>query len=42
VHGRTPLGSTGEFAYLNHAQRLTVVQAARRATIRYGADADAD
>jgi dihydrodipicolinate synthase/N-acetylneuraminate lyase len=21
VHGLTPLGSTGEFAYLNHAQR---------------------
>src|SRR3979411_617936 len=27
VHGLTPLGSTGEFAYLNNAQRLTVVQA---------------
>jgi 4-hydroxy-tetrahydrodipicolinate synthase len=26
VHGLTPLGSTGEFAYLNNAQRLTVVQ----------------
>jgi len=26
VHGLTPLGSTGEFAYLNAAQRLTVVQ----------------
>lgn len=26
VHGLTPLGSTGEFAYLNHAQRATVVQ----------------
>ena len=26
VHGLTPLGSTGEFAYLNHAQRTTVVQ----------------
>src|SRR4051794_32084569 len=25
VHGLTPLGSTGEFAYLNHAQRLAVV-----------------
>ena len=24
VHGLTPLGSTGEFAYLNHAQRLAV------------------
>src|SRR5262249_42322325 len=27
VHGLTPLGSTGEFAYLNQAQRTTVVQA---------------
>jgi len=27
VHGLTPLGSTGEFAYLNRAQRETVVQA---------------
>ncbi len=26
VHGLTPLGSTGEFAYLSHAQRLAVVQ----------------
>jgi 4-hydroxy-tetrahydrodipicolinate synthase len=26
VHGLTPLGSTGEFAYLNAAQRATVVQ----------------
>ena len=26
VHGLTPLGSTGEFAYLNHAQRAAVVQ----------------
>src|SRR5271163_4869868 len=26
VHGLTPLGSTGEFAYLNAAQRLAVVQ----------------
>ena len=26
VHGLTPLGSTGEFAYLNAAQRLSVVQ----------------
>jgi 4-hydroxy-tetrahydrodipicolinate synthase len=26
VHGLTPLGSTGEFAYLDHAQRTTVVQ----------------
>src|SRR3954447_6945720 len=28
VHGLTPLGSTGEFAYLNAAQRTAVVQAA--------------
>ena len=27
VHGLTPLGSTGEFAYLNRAQKETVVQA---------------
>jgi len=27
VHGLTPLGSTGEFAYLDRAQRATVVQA---------------
>src|ERR1700674_2186630 len=27
VHGLTPLGSTGEFAYLDHAQRMAVVQA---------------
>src|ERR1044071_5074867 len=27
VHGLTPLGSTGEFAYLNAEQRRTVVQA---------------
>jgi 4-hydroxy-tetrahydrodipicolinate synthase len=26
VHGLTPLGSTGEFAYLNHEQRATVVR----------------
>jgi 4-hydroxy-tetrahydrodipicolinate synthase len=26
VHGLTPLGSTGEFAYLNQAQRMSVVQ----------------
>jgi 4-hydroxy-tetrahydrodipicolinate synthase len=26
VHGLTPLGSTGEFAYLNNAQRAVVVQ----------------
>jgi 4-hydroxy-tetrahydrodipicolinate synthase len=27
VHGLTPLGSTGEFAYLNNARRAAVVQA---------------
>ena len=27
VHGLTPLGSTGEFAYLNGEQRTAVVQA---------------
>src|SRR6201990_1326972 len=26
VHGLTPLGSTGDFAYLNQAQRTQVVQ----------------
>jgi 4-hydroxy-tetrahydrodipicolinate synthase len=26
VHGLTPLGSTGEFAYLNNSQRETIVQ----------------
>lgn len=26
VHGLTPLGSTGEFAYLNYAQRETIVE----------------
>src|SRR3981189_1630329 len=28
VHGLTPLGSTGEFAYLGPAQRMAVVQTA--------------
>jgi 4-hydroxy-tetrahydrodipicolinate synthase len=28
VHGLTPLGSTGEFAYLDHTQRLAVVRTA--------------
>jgi 4-hydroxy-tetrahydrodipicolinate synthase len=28
VHGLTPLGSTGEFAYLNNPQRMAVVQTA--------------
>jgi hypothetical protein len=32
VHGLTPLGSTGEFAYLNHAQRTAVVQTTIEAT----------
>src|SRR5512139_3095496 len=32
VHGLTPLGSTGEFAYLNAAQRSAVVQATIEAT----------
>src|SRR6516165_12001164 len=27
VHGLTPLGSTGEFAYLNNAQRSEIVRA---------------
>src|ERR1700746_814446 len=27
VHGLTPLGSTGEFAYLNNTQRAVIVQA---------------
>ena len=27
MHGLTPLGSTGEFAYLNNAQRAAMVQA---------------
>jgi 4-hydroxy-tetrahydrodipicolinate synthase len=31
VHGLTPLGSTGEFAYLNRAQREAVVQATIKA-----------
>lgn len=32
VHGLTPLGSTGEFAYLDAAQRETVVRATIEAT----------
>src|ERR1700736_4021847 len=32
VHGLTPLGSTGEFAYLNHAQLAAVVQTTIEAT----------
>src|SRR5437868_1606710 len=34
VHGLTPLGSTGEFAYLNSEQRLMVVQTAIGAAAR--------
>jgi 4-hydroxy-tetrahydrodipicolinate synthase len=34
VHGLTPLGSTGEFAYLDHGQRKTVVQATIEAAQR--------
>src|SRR5438034_8358694 len=34
VHGLTPLGSTGEFAYLNGAQRTAVVQTAIEAAKR--------
>lgn len=32
IHGITPLGSTGEFAYLNAAQRETIVQVTIEAT----------
>jgi 4-hydroxy-tetrahydrodipicolinate synthase len=34
VHGLTPLGSTGEFAYLGREQRMTVVKATIEATAR--------
>ncbi len=34
VHGLTPLGSTGEFAYLNNAQRATIVRATIEAAQR--------
>ena len=34
VHGLTPLGSTGEFAYLNNTQRQMVVQTAIEAAAR--------
>jgi 4-hydroxy-tetrahydrodipicolinate synthase len=34
VHGLTPLGSTGEFAYLNNVQRIAVVQATIEAAQR--------
>ena len=33
VHGLTPLGSTGEFAYLNNAQRSGVVRATIEAAL---------
>lgn len=32
VHGLTPLGSTGEFAYLDHRQRLAIVETVVRAS----------
>jgi 4-hydroxy-tetrahydrodipicolinate synthase len=34
VHGLTPLGSTGEFAYLDSSQRLVIVEAVVRASAR--------
>lgn len=34
VHGLTPLGSTGEFAYLDRDQRMAVAQATIEATQR--------
>src|ERR1041385_6834452 len=34
VHGLTPLGSTGEFAYLNRTQREAVVKAAIEASAK--------
>ena len=34
VHGLTPLGSTGEFAYLGREQRMAVVKATIEATAR--------
>src|SRR6186713_3078366 len=34
VHGLTPLGSTGEFAYLNRAQREAVVKATIEASVK--------
>jgi 4-hydroxy-tetrahydrodipicolinate synthase len=34
VHGLTPLGSTGEFAYLDRAQRATVVETAVKAAAK--------
>src|SRR4051812_49619629 len=37
VHGLTPLGSTGEFAYLDQGQRATVVQATIEAAKGRGA-----
>jgi len=41
VHGLTPLGSTGEFAYLNAAQRADVVRATIDAGVAATATADA-
>ncbi|MGH6684880.1 MAG: dihydrodipicolinate synthase family protein, partial [Pseudolabrys sp.] len=35
VHGLTPLGSTGEFAYLSHEQRETVVRATIEAAAKH-------
>src|SRR4026207_2595653 len=34
VHGLTPLGSTGEFAYLNRTQREAVVKATIEASVK--------
>src|SRR3970040_1735409 len=34
VHGLTPLGSTGEFAYLNREQRRRIVEVVVQATRR--------
>ena len=47
VHGLTPLGSTGEFAYLDRAQRTAVVQASieaanKRVPVIAGVAADRD
>ena len=33
VHGLTPLGSTGEFAYLNREQRHRIVEIVVRAAV---------
>jgi 4-hydroxy-tetrahydrodipicolinate synthase len=34
IHGITPLGSTGEFAYLNATQRETIVRVTIEATAK--------